>query len=139
LQLSLLCYPNMKICLGAGPLGRVYQSLGYSLHLGQRQYFSVRSVFRQDGPGTLRFPGALEAKFRTNMVFENPKDKEVIPCYRVMDSEGVIVDMSYTRDTTDSEAVKLYTNMLGVSIMDLICIDAQRQGKQIVSTGFVPY
>jgi 2-oxoisovalerate dehydrogenase E1 component alpha subunit len=71
------------------------------------------------------------------MVFENPKDREVIPCYRVMDSEGVLVDKSYNRDITDKEALKLYTNMLGISIMDLICLDAQRQGKWIVSSSLV--
>ena len=76
----------------------------------------------------LRFPGALEAKFTTDLKFENPRDKGVIPCYRVIDSEGVVVDQSYKRDLSDDEAVKLYTNMLGVSIMDLICLDAQRQG-----------
>lgn len=79
----------------------------------------------------LRFPGALEAKFTTDLKFENPKDKGVIPCYRVMDSEGVIVDETYKRDFSDEEAIKLYTDMLAVSIMDLICLDAQRQGRQI--------
>jgi 2-oxoisovalerate dehydrogenase E1 component alpha subunit len=77
----------------------------------------------------LRFPGAEGAKFTTTLKFENPQEKGVIPCYRVMDSEGVIVDKSYTRDISDGEAIKLYTHMVGVSIMDLICLDAQRQGR----------
>lgn len=76
-----------------------------------------------------RFPGALEAKFTTDLKFEDPKEKEVIQCYRVMDSEGVVVDKDYERDFSDEEALKMYTNMLGTSIMDLICLDAQRQGK----------
>jgi 2-oxoisovalerate dehydrogenase E1 component alpha subunit len=76
----------------------------------------------------LRFPGALEAKFTNDLRFESNKDRAVIPCYRVMDTEGIIVDPSYEFDLTDEEALKLYTNMLGVSIMDLICLDAQRQG-----------
>jgi 2-oxoisovalerate dehydrogenase E1 component alpha subunit len=84
----------------------------------------------QHGNEGMRFPGALEAKFTTSLKFENPKEKEVIPCYRVMDSEGVIVDKSYKRDFSDEEALKLYTNMVGVSIMDLICLDAQRQGNE---------
>ncbi|KFY72059.1 hypothetical protein V499_07783 [Pseudogymnoascus sp. VKM F-103] len=86
----------------------------------------------------LRFPGALEAKFTTDLNFHNPKDNDVISCYRVMDSEGVIVDKTYKRDFSDEEAVKLYTDMLGVSIMDLICLDAQRQGRisfYMVSSG----
>ncbi|KAL5347707.1 hypothetical protein ACLOAV_007116 [Pseudogymnoascus australis] len=52
----------------------------------------------------LRFPGALEAKFTTDLNFHNPKDNDVISCYRVMDSEGVIVDKTYKRDFSDEEA-----------------------------------
>ena len=40
------------------------------------------------------------------------------------------MDKSYKRDFSDEEALKLYTNMVGVSIMDLICLDAQRQGNE---------
>jgi hypothetical protein len=76
----------------------------------------------------LRFPGALQAKFTTDLSFENPKEKEAIPCYRVVDSEGVVVDKSYKRDISDEEAIKLYENMLGISIMDQVCMQAQRQG-----------
>lgn len=94
--------------------------------------FSARASLAQHGNENMRFPGALEAKFTTKLKFENPKEKEVIPCYRVMDSEGVIVDKSYKRDFSDDQALKLYTNMLGVSIMDLICLDAQRQGMALI-------
>lgn len=86
----------------------------------------------------LRFPGALEAKFTTDCKFASPKDVGVIPCYRVIDSEGKIVDENYKRDFSDEEAIKLYLDMVGVSIMDLICLDAQRQGRisfYMVSSG----
>src|SRR5277367_6279568 len=86
------------------------------------KYFSARASLSQHGNENTRFPGALEAKFTTSLKFENPKEKGVIPCYRVMDSEGVIVDKSYKRDFSDDEALKLYMNMVGVSIMDLICL-----------------
>lgn len=46
-----------------------------------------------------------------------------------MDTEGVIVDKTYEFDLSDEEALKMYTNMVGVSILDLICLDAQRQGR----------
>ncbi len=80
----------------------------------------------------LRFPGALEAKFTTDCKFADPKDIGVVPCYRVIDSEGKIVDENYKRDFSDEEAIKLYLDMVGVSIMDLICLDAQRQGMLFV-------
>lgn len=81
----------------------------------------------------LRFPGALEAKFTTDCEFVNSKDHGVRSCYRVLDSDGKIVDENYKSDLTDEEAVKLYLDMVGVSIMDLICLDAQRQGKRAQS------
>lgn len=134
LHVARLC--KMKIRSAASQLARIRAPLLLNLrtaHYVQRRCFSRSLNFNQ--PTTddrLRFPGALEAKFTTTLEFENPKDKEVIPCYRVMDSEGVIVDKSYKRDFTDEEAIKLYTNMVGVSIMDMISLDAQRQGLWLV-------
>jgi hypothetical protein len=119
----------MKVRLSSGLFRPAPQRLA---KMGQcsLRYFSARASLCQHRNEDMRFPGALEAKFTTNLKFENPKEKEVIPCYRVMDSEGVIVDKSYQRDFSDEEALKLYTNMVGVSIMDLICLDAQRQGDE---------
>jgi 2-oxoisovalerate dehydrogenase E1 component alpha subunit len=95
----------------------------------QRRPFSAKAYLQQHGSERPRFPGAEGATFTTSLKFISPKEKGTIPCYRVMDTEGAIVDKSYTRDFSDKEAVKLYENMVGVSIMDLICIDAQRQGR----------
>lgn len=48
-----------------------------------------------------------------------------------MDSDGVIVDeeRSPDKDVSDDEVVKMYLDMLTVSIMDVIMFDAQRQGR----------
>ncbi|KAI9826604.1 MAG: hypothetical protein M1832_006200 [Thelocarpon impressellum] len=48
-----------------------------------------------------------------------------------MDSDGVIVDQERAPEgkDVDEEALKLYRDMLTVSIMDLIMFDAQRQGR----------
>ena len=97
----------------------------------QRRAFSARACLYQHGTEQARFPGAEGATFTSTLKLLNPKEAGPIPCYRVMNSEGTIVDESYTRDFSDEEAVKLYENMVAISIMDLICIDAQRQGKNI--------
>jgi 2-oxoisovalerate dehydrogenase E1 component alpha subunit len=76
-----------------------------------------------------RFPGAEGATFTTSLKFLNPKELGTIPCYRVMDTEGKIVDESYQRDFSDKEATKMYGTMVATSIMDLIMLDAQRQGR----------
>ena len=37
---------------------------------------------------------------------------EAIPTYRVMDQYGVVIDVESGVDTTDEEALKLYSNMV---------------------------
>ena len=45
-----------------------------------------------------------------------------------MSPDGHIIDKSFT-PASDEIALKMYENMLSVSIMDLIMFDAQRQGR----------
>src|SRR5690606_27734898 len=48
---------------------------------------------------------------------------------RVVDQHGVVVDPDFKPDLSDEEVIKLYCDMLTVSIMDVIMFDAQRQGR----------
>ncbi|KAI9717453.1 MAG: hypothetical protein M1828_007215 [Chrysothrix sp. TS-e1954] len=53
-----------------------------------------------------------------------------MPTYRVIDTDGELYDKEALEpDISDEEAVKLYKDMLLVSIMDVIMFDAQRQGR----------
>jgi 2-oxoisovalerate dehydrogenase E1 component alpha subunit len=64
------------------------------------------------------------------MTFQRPSTHPAIPTYRIMDSDGNIVDN--TRDpqsAPDSEILTWYRNMLTVSIMDRVMYDSQRQGR----------
>jgi 2-oxoisovalerate dehydrogenase E1 component alpha subunit len=64
------------------------------------------------------------------MNFQRPSTQAAIPTYRVMDSDGNVVDN--TRDpqsAPDSDILTWYRNMLTVSIMDRVMYDAQRQGR----------
>jgi 2-oxoisovalerate dehydrogenase E1 component alpha subunit len=63
------------------------------------------------------------------MKFENPSDYPALPTYRVVDQQGEVVDSSWQPDLPDQDVLKLYTDMLFISIMDLIMFDAQRQGR----------
>jgi Dehydrogenase E1 component len=63
------------------------------------------------------------------MRFEQPSTYPALPTYRVVDQNGAIVDKSFTPDLSNEAVVKLYRDMLTVSIMDLIMFDAQRQGR----------
>jgi len=68
--------------------------------------------------------------FTTDMAFTQPSRSEAMPTYRILDQDGAIVDKSKDPPPVDdAELTKMYTDMLTVSIMDLIMFDAQRQGK----------
>lgn len=63
------------------------------------------------------------------MTFKRATEKDAMPTYRYIDQEGVVVDKDRSIDITDEEVLKIYKDMVVVSIMDLIMFDAQRQGK----------
>lgn len=79
---------------------------------------------------SVHFPGAVNSKFTSEMTFQRPSTNPTIPTYRIMDSDGNIVDN--TRDpqsAPDSDILNWYRNMLTVSILDRIMYDSQRQGR----------
>lgn len=62
---------------------------------------------------SVHFPGAVNSKFTTKLSFEQPSTHSAIPTYRVMDSEGVIVDKAWKQSGYgDDEVLTWYKNML---------------------------
>lgn len=51
-----------------------------------------------------------------------------MPTFRILDQYGVVIEKEKP-DISDEEAIRLYKDMVSVSIMDLIMFDAQRQGR----------
>lgn len=79
---------------------------------------------------SVRFPGAVNSKFTTDLNFTKSEEKNAMPTYRVMDQDGAIVDTDRGEpDVSHEEMKKWYKDMLTVSIMDVIMFDAQRQGR----------
>ncbi|CAD6563588.1 MAG: hypothetical protein ASARMPRED_000077 [Alectoria sarmentosa] len=76
----------------------------------------------------VHFPGAVNSKFTTQLAFEHPSTHPAMPTYRVMDSDGVVVDESRKPSGISDEEIVTCVSGL-VSIMDLIMFDAQRQGR----------
>lgn len=62
----------------------------------------------------VRFPGAVNSKFTTDMAFITPADLPHIPTYRVMDSDGELLDKSRERpvDVSDEKILTWYKNMM---------------------------
>ncbi|EAU33179.1 2-oxoisovalerate dehydrogenase alpha subunit, mitochondrial precursor [Aspergillus terreus NIH2624] len=88
------------------------------------------SISQRPGSDRVRFPGAVNSKFTTDMTFITPSDLPSIPTYRIMDSDGVLLDKNRgPPDVPKEEIVAWYKNMLTVSIMDVIMFEAQRQGR----------
>jgi 2-oxoisovalerate dehydrogenase E1 component alpha subunit len=75
------------------------------------------------------FPGAVKSAFSNTMRFEQPSTYPTLPTYRAVDQHGEVVDASFEPDLSDEAVIKLYRDMLTVSIMDLVMFDAQRQGR----------
>lgn len=62
---------------------------------------------------SVRFPGAVNSKFTSEMAFLKASDLPAIPTYRVMDSDGYQVDKTrLAPDVTNEEVLTWYKNML---------------------------
>lgn len=87
------------------------------------------SISQRLGSSHVSFPGAVKSAFTSDLKFVVPSDYPALATYRVVDQDGNIVDDSFKPDLSDEEVIKLYRDMLTVSIMDPIMFDAQRQGR----------
>ncbi|CAJ0548899.1 Ff.00g025120.m01.CDS01 [Fusarium sp. VM40] len=90
---------------------------------------SASSVSQRPNSNFVSFPGALKSSFTSSLKFENPESYPALSTYRVVDQHGVVVDEAFKPDISDEEVIRLYKDMLFISIMDLIMFDAQRQGR----------
>lgn len=88
------------------------------------------SISQKPGSDRVQFPGAVNSRFTTSMKFSRATEEDAMPTYRILDQEGKIVDRERGEpDISDEEALRLYRDIVTLSIMDLIMFDAQRQGK----------
>lgn len=90
---------------------------------------SASSVSQRPNSNFVSFPGALKSAFTSTLKYEAPESYTALPTYRVVDQHGEVVDESFKPDISDEEVIRLYRDMVFISIMDLIMFDAQRQGR----------
>ncbi|KAF3084083.1 hypothetical protein TWF569_000019 [Orbilia oligospora] len=92
---------------------------------------TVRPVRQRHGSDRLVFPGAVNSKFTNRLRFRMSDPNEAIETYRVMDTEGQIVDETHGLDfeSLKEQTLKMYKSMVTISIMDQIMYDSQRQGR----------
>ncbi|KAK1057550.1 hypothetical protein LTR12_008702 [Friedmanniomyces endolithicus] len=106
-----------------------YSRSGRQLHaIAQRRWNA--SISQRPGSDRVLFPGAVNSEFTNTLAFARPSEKEAMPTYRILDQAGRIVDPDCEPPNISTpDLLKLYKDMLTVSILDLIMFDAQRQGR----------
>ncbi|EOY16507.1 Thiamin diphosphate-binding fold (THDP-binding) superfamily protein [Theobroma cacao] len=78
---------------------------------------------------SLDFPGG-KVTYTSEMNFISESSHKRIPCYRVLDDDGEIINMNSDLQQVSKEvAVKMYSDMVTLQIMDNIFYEAQRQGR----------
>ncbi|EEY21799.1 2-oxoisovalerate dehydrogenase subunit alpha [Verticillium alfalfae VaMs.102] len=90
---------------------------------------AASSLSQKPNANHVSFPGAVKSAFTHTLKYETPSDYPALSTYRVVDQDGIVVDESFKPDLSDEEVIKLYKDMVYISIMDLIMFDAQRQGR----------
>lgn len=90
---------------------------------------AASSVAQRPHSDYVSFPGAVKSAFTNSLDFQTPQSWTALPTYRVVDQNGDVVDPSFEPDIPEETIVKLYTDMLYISILDVIMFDAQRQGR----------
>ncbi|KAK6246309.1 hypothetical protein SCA6_009399 [Theobroma cacao] len=82
-----------------------------------------------DDEQSLDFPGG-KVTYTSEMNFISESSHKRIPCYRVLDDDGEIINMDSDLQQVSKEvAVKMYSDMVTLQIMDNIFYEAQRQGR----------
>ena len=62
---------------------------------------------------SVHFPGAINSKFTSKLEVSNPTEDTAMPTFRVMDSDGNLVDPSQGEpDLTQDQITKMYTDMV---------------------------
>ncbi|KAL9271774.1 2-oxoisovalerate dehydrogenase subunit alpha 2, mitochondrial-like protein [Drosera capensis] len=97
-----------------------------TLFVGLRFASSRAEIRGDDDEQVVDFPGGKVA-MSSHMRFISASDDQRVPCYRVLDD-----------DVSKETAVKMYSDMVTLQVMDSIFYEAQRQGRisfYLTSTG----
>ncbi|XP_057994214.1 2-oxoisovalerate dehydrogenase subunit alpha 1, mitochondrial isoform X2 [Hevea brasiliensis] len=76
----------------------------------------------------LDFPGGKVA-YISEMRFISESNDKRIPCYRLLDDNGELIEDSDIDQISKEVAVKMYSEMVTLQMMDTIFYEAQRQGR----------
>ncbi|KAM7529051.1 hypothetical protein LguiB_032461 [Lonicera macranthoides] len=89
---------------------------------------SLQDVVTEDSSKFLNFPGG-NVKFTSDLRFIPESSEERVHCFRVLDDNGLPLISTNSIQIGKEVAVKMYTNMVTLQVMDTIFYEAQRQGR----------
>ncbi|KAF2859333.1 putative 2-oxoisovalerate dehydrogenase alpha subunit [Piedraia hortae CBS 480.64] len=84
------------------------------------------SISQRPGATGINFPGAVNSAFTNTLRFANPNDSTSMPTYRVLDQDGM---PSHPIGIPTDELLRMYRDMVFISVLDVLMFDAQRQGR----------
>ncbi|KAJ8493779.1 hypothetical protein OPV22_015500 [Ensete ventricosum] len=89
---------------------------------------AVLQVDNRCSDQVLDFPGG-KVMFVPEMRFLPGSPNERINCYRVLDENGQTISGSRFQEVSKEVAIKMYSDMVTLQIMDTVFYEAQRQGR----------
>ncbi|XP_039052980.1 2-oxoisovalerate dehydrogenase subunit alpha 1, mitochondrial-like isoform X1 [Hibiscus syriacus] len=93
-----------------------------------KQHDSFLSSDSDDDHLSLDFPGG-KVSYTCDMNFISESSQARVPCYRVLDDDGELIKDCDFQQVSKEVAVKMYSKMVSLQIMDTIFYEAQRQGR----------
>jgi len=95
-----------------------------------RRLFSAKNSdeFRLD-EYSRKYLGGRKTRFTEDLKIVDSNAFETFPIYRVTNSEGEFIDESQDPQLSKETAIKMYRDMISLSIMDKVLYDSQRQGR----------
>lgn len=87
------------------------------------------SVVAAAEPSSVEFAHGKDVPLTSKLLFRRPEDDETWPAYRVMDEDGTLRVGAAEPTQGREEAIKMYTTMVRLRMMDQVFYDAQRQGR----------
>ncbi|CAL9173742.1 2-oxoisovalerate dehydrogenase subunit alpha 2, mitochondrial-like [Musa acuminata AAA Group] len=111
-------------CGNHGSLLRPVRHLGSGEAAGE----GVLQVDNRCSDQVLDFPGG-KVMFVPEMRFLPGSPNERINCYRVLDDNGQTISGSRFQEVSKEVAIKMYSDMVTLQVMDTIFYEAQRQGR----------
>ncbi|KAI6691029.1 hypothetical protein NL676_027857 [Syzygium grande] len=106
----------------------IFLAMRFESTRAEKHLESLQEVEDDEDAQVLDFSGG-KVTFTSKMQFIPESSEKRVPCYRVLDDYGQPTEYDFSAQVNEELAVKMYTDMVTLQIMDAILYEAQRQGR----------